>query len=313
MKIKMKPRKKQDEEKWIGELLDHVDEEKLLEMSAIHSDVPMPVPNQEKLAQSVIDKADLADEEEMARRKAFEKAYRRKQFIRGCIAVGCVAVILGILALCGVFDNVDLKKYPYHFEAAEVAGGVEVDVNPQFDEREVLRQSGFNREKIPRYVTDKSKPAVNMDALDNTVYDAASQYCEKNHYAVDECKITRSWYHEEKGKTVVMCEAAVLFMRLDEESGGQNFMTIENAIEEEEALQEAYDWPDPVEADWPDRLEFYLTIDLNEMLVRQNLIPNTAITCPVGEEEVTLSQQQQNVSEKQGIAILLLSVDISTS
>ncbi|MCH5268314.1 MAG: hypothetical protein J1E62_08230 [Lachnospiraceae bacterium] len=291
MKIKMKPRAKQNEDQWIGELLDQVDEEKLLEMSAIHSDIPLPVPNQEKLAQSVIDKADLADEKELERRRAFEKAYRRKQFIRGCIGVGCVAVVLAVLALCGVFDNVLLKKYSYQLEAAVVAGGVPAETSPQFEAGDVLRQSGFNHEDTPKDVTDKSKPAVNMDALDNTVYDAAAQYCEKNHYAVDECEILRSWYHTKNGKTVVMCEMATTFMRLDEGSVGQGLTS--------------------TESDWH-TIEPYLHMDLSQLLLQQNLNPDTGVTDSTGGETAS-SQQKQNVSEKQGIAIFLLSVDVNPS
>lgn len=272
MKIKMKPRGKQNEEKWIGELLDHVDEEKLLEMSAIHSDIPMPVPNQEKLAQSVIDKADLADEKEMERRRAFEKAYRRKKLIRGSIVVGCVAVVFTVLALCGVFDNVLLDKYSYQIEAAVVAGGTQPEVSPQFDEKNVLSQR-YTLTGAPITHTDDLRSSVNVDTLENTVYDAVARYCEKNHYAVDECEIARTWYYEEKGKTVLMCEVAATFMRLDEESGGQETIT----IEPEEIQQEA---------DWPYTLESYLTIDRNEIL------------------------SQQSLSDKQGLAMFLLAVDV---
>ena len=62
MKIHTKRRKANNNEPWIGELLDEVSEDKLLEMSAIPTDIPLPLPNQEKLARTVIDKADVFDE-----------------------------------------------------------------------------------------------------------------------------------------------------------------------------------------------------------------------------------------------------------
>lgn len=43
--------------------------DKLLEMSAIPTDIPLPLPNQGKLARTVIDKADVFDEQERERRK----------------------------------------------------------------------------------------------------------------------------------------------------------------------------------------------------------------------------------------------------
>ncbi len=64
MKIHTKRRKANNNEPWIGELLDEVSEDKLLEMSAIPTDIPLPLPNQEKLARTVIDKADVFDEQE---------------------------------------------------------------------------------------------------------------------------------------------------------------------------------------------------------------------------------------------------------
>ena len=72
------------------ELLDEVSEDKLLEMSAIPTDIPLPLPNQEKLARTVIDKADVFDEQERERRKQYEKAYCRKQFLRATLIIGVI-------------------------------------------------------------------------------------------------------------------------------------------------------------------------------------------------------------------------------
>lgn len=83
MKIHTKRRKANNNEPWIGELLDEVSEDKLLEMSAIPTDIPLPLPNQEKLARTVIDKADVFDEQERERRKQYEKAILPQTVLAG--------------------------------------------------------------------------------------------------------------------------------------------------------------------------------------------------------------------------------------
>ena len=66
MKIHTKRRKANNNEPWIGELLDEVSEDKLLEMSAIPTDIPLPLPNQEKLARTVIKQMFLMSKRENA-------------------------------------------------------------------------------------------------------------------------------------------------------------------------------------------------------------------------------------------------------
>lgn len=101
MKIHTKRRKANNNEPWIGELLDEVSEDKLLEMSAIPTDIPLPLPNQEKLARTVIDKADVFDEQERERRKQYEKAYCRKQFLRATLIIGVIVCAFIALYLGG--------------------------------------------------------------------------------------------------------------------------------------------------------------------------------------------------------------------
>ena len=110
MKIHTKRRKANNNEPWIGELLDEVSEDKLLEM----------LPNQEKLARTVIDKADVFDEQERERRKQYEKAYCRKQFLRATLIVGVIVCAFIALYLGGVFDNVLLDHYNYRLESMVV-------------------------------------------------------------------------------------------------------------------------------------------------------------------------------------------------
>ena len=110
MKIHTKRRKANNNEPWIGELLDEVSEDKLLEMSAIPTDIPLPLPNQEKLARTVIDKADVFDEQERERRKQYEKAYCRKQFLRATLIVGvivCAFIALYSTMFCWITTIID--------------------------------------------------------------------------------------------------------------------------------------------------------------------------------------------------------------
>ena len=248
-----------DEEKWIGELLDRVDEEKLLEISAIHSDIPLPVPNQEKLAQSVIDKADLADEEELARRKAFARAYRRKKIMHGCVAACAVLVVFTVLALCGVFDRIYLPRYEYTIEAATVYNGAEADVKPQFNGRSIVSAPGCGVGKAGFASPDDSLP-VNRDKLDNTAYDAVAEYCEKNHYAVDEHKVLRYWQYKDGDKSFIMCEVAASFMNLDKSPDGIG-------VDEE---PDAYMRSDG-KGETPETLEDYLTMDLKQVMPENSL------------------------------------------
>lgn len=249
-----------DEEKWIGVLLDRVDEEKLLEISAIHSDIPLPVPNQEKLAQSVIDKADLADEEELARRRAFAKTYRRKKIIHGCVALCAVLVVFTVLALCGVFDRIYLPKYEYTIEAATVYNGVEADVKPHFSGRNIVSAPGCGNEKTGMVSPEDSLPAVDKDKLDNTAYDAVAQYCEKNHYAVDEHKVLRYWYYKDGDEIFVMCEIVATFLDLDKSPDGIGSDEQTDASVRSEGKDGT-----------PETLEDYLNLDLERIMQEQTL------------------------------------------
>lgn len=254
MKINRKRRAGQTEDMWIGDLLDRVDEEKLLEISAIHSDVPMPVPNQEKLAQSVIDKADLADEEELERRRAFAKAYRRKKLLHGCAAAGVVAAVFAVLAFMGVFDRISLAKYSYRIEAAVVQNGADVETQSQLNEQRLIETGGFRTGVKEASLTEKEK-----DKLDNTAYDAVADYCKTNHYAVDEHKVLRYWTYEEAGKEIVMCEIASIFMELDKspDGKGKKMGTRTSQIVND--------------FDRPDTLESYLTNDMYAVMPEEGL------------------------------------------
>lgn len=166
--------KQTEQERQIAELLDQTDEQDLLQISAIHSSVSMPLPNQERLAWDVIDRADLADEEEMERRRVFNQMLRRKKIIKGLIGCGIVAVILVVLALCGVFDRFDPPMYKTYY----IASGV--SFQGEKPESTLPEGAEFG---IPCLAEE---PYVDQDKKDTTVYHALAEYCSANDYAVGE-------------------------------------------------------------------------------------------------------------------------------
>ncbi len=214
MKIRTKARKMHNEEQWIGNLLDGVEEEKLLEMSAIHRDIPMPVPNQEKLARSVIDKAKVLDEEETERRRQFTRAYRRKQLVHTAIAVAIVCCVLVGLYLAGVFDHVTLPKYQYRTEAAVIQNGDPIEASTALDGDALSKSDGFTDAGLWENTKNTAKQQLDKDQLENTAYEAAAQYCvsDNRKYAVDECKVLRCFTYQDK----TICEVVFTFLKTKE-------------------------------------------------------------------------------------------------
>lgn len=186
----MKDKKKAVQEQWIGEVLDHADQEDLLRISGIHSRAVMPLPNREKLAWSVIDKANLADEEEMERRRKFQKELRKKKILHGLTGSGIVVAVIAILAFCGVFDGKKLKTYSYTVQQAtaySAADHLKV-VQPEMD-----TDSVYDPDELQDYSGTKDFPEVNQDKLDNTIYKVLAEYCDKNDYAVDDYVIQKQY------------------------------------------------------------------------------------------------------------------------
>lgn len=222
MKIHTKRRKANNNEPWIGELLDEVSEDKLLEMSAIPTDIPLPLPNQEKLARTVIDKADVFDEQERERRKQYEKAYCRKQFLRATLIVGVIVCAFIALYLGGVFDNVLLDHYNYRLESMVVQNCESEEQGAQVDVDKLI-QAGFFGDAG---VTGKqTKDLADEDELENTAYKVAEDYCKRmsNDYAIDDCKVVRLFDYKDtsdpavtkEGGSVKMCEIVATFMKID--------------------------------------------------------------------------------------------------
>lgn len=225
MKIHTKRRKANNNEPWIGELLDEVSEDKLLEMSAIPTDIPLPLPNQEKLARTVIDKADVFDEQERERRKQYEKAYCRKQFLRATLIVGVIVCAFIALYLGGVFDNVLLDHYNYRLESMVVQNCESEEQGAQVDVDKLI-QAGFFGDAG---VTGKqTKDLADEDKLENTAYKVAEDYCKRmsNDYAIDDCKVVRLFDYKDtsdpavtkEGGSVKMCEIVATFMKIDRTS-----------------------------------------------------------------------------------------------
>ena len=194
----------------------------MLEMSAIPTDIPLPLPNQEKLARTVIDKADVFDEQERERRKQYEKAYCRKQFLRATLIVGVIVCAFIALYLGGVFDNVLLDHYNYRLESMVVQNCESEEQGAQVDVDKLI-QAGFFGDAG---VTGKqTKDLADEDKLENTAYKVAEDYCKRmsNDYAIDDCKVVRLFDYKDtsdpavtkEGGSVKMCEIVATFMKID--------------------------------------------------------------------------------------------------
>ncbi len=182
-----------EQERQISELLDQADAQDLLQISAIHSNVSMPLPNQEKLAWSVIDKADLVDAEELERRKAFRQKMRRRKIIHVSIGFGVVAVLLMVLALCGVFDRINPPAYEKYYVAAGASF---------MGEQPVVTLPENVSVGIPSL---GQEPDVDNDKLDTTVYHALAEYCSENEYAVGEYEIQKNDYYIVDDQLCLVC------------------------------------------------------------------------------------------------------------
>lgn len=204
--------KQTEQERQIAELLDQTDEKDLLQISAIHSSVSMPLPNQERLAWDVIDRADLADEEEMERRRAFNQMLRRKKIIRGLIGCGVIAVILVVLALCGVFDRFDPPAYKTYYIASGVSFKGE---KPESTVPKDMEFGGIS--------SLAQAPFVDEDMLDTTVYHALAEYCSANDYAVGEYQIKRGDYIILGSDLYLPCNVLAECMDYKKKAGNQTW------------------------------------------------------------------------------------------
>lgn len=208
---KSRKNKQTEQERQISELLDRADGQELLQISAIHSNVSMPLPNQEKLAWSVIDKADLVDEEEMERRKKFKRDLRRRKMIHAVIACGVLAVILVVLALCGVFDRINPPSYKtYYIADGECFGGIQPEATLP--------------EKVSVGIPSLADEAyVDQDKLDTTAYYALAEYCNANDYAADEYEIYQYDYCVINGRLCLCCEVVGQCLDYGKEDGGKTW------------------------------------------------------------------------------------------
>lgn len=195
MKIRMRRRRGQVEDQWLSDALDRATEQDLQRLSIVHSELHMTPSRNEKLAWSVIDKAELADEEELERRRKFRLAQRKKHLTRILIGCGVFAILISILAWAGVFDAQRLHSYRYSVQDAQAVGGEKPDVDVRYQSKDWQRGVG------------KEFPKVNEDLLDNTVYQAFSEYCKKHDYAVWEYKIlSREKIRQKDGTYLLVCQ-----------------------------------------------------------------------------------------------------------
>ena len=88
---------------WLDNVLENASKDDIVWMCSIKAGIHKNQVFNEKLSWNVIDKAGLADEAEIKRRRQFKKEQRRRHIIRVCSALAVFAILIIILAVNGVF------------------------------------------------------------------------------------------------------------------------------------------------------------------------------------------------------------------
>ena len=142
----------------------------------------------------MIDKADLADEEELERRRIYKKKCRRRKILHTSVALVVIAAILVGLWAAGVFDGFELEKYHYSIYNSGCFGG-KAPVLKNIDEVK----------SIPTlYENETGVNNVDSDKLDNTIYDVVAEYCKENNYSVQGYNLIKCLSTAD-GKKLVCC------------------------------------------------------------------------------------------------------------
>lgn len=221
------------EEMSLSQMLDSLEEDELLKISSLHEDEVLPLPNYEKLAWSVIDKAELADEEELKRRKEYKRRERKKKIIISSLTATGICALLVVLYCLGVFDSYKLPMYSYSVvegygtdpwgndKKAPVIHSkywcYEEDYAPDYEmegrEKSEPKEAGFNfkarkKKDAIRLYAAPVYPKVDYKKVKNSINAAYEKYCKDNDTALDKVTKRDSVIMQTKdGKYVMVVEA----------------------------------------------------------------------------------------------------------
>lgn len=193
-------KRKDKQDDWINKAFSGLGEEDVLWLSEIHAGVHANHLINEKIKWDVIDRAQLADEAEIERRRQFKKEQRRKRIIRICSVCAALIAVIAILAFAGVFDREDLRYYKYNIYDVR---NVKVNVNDEEWYEKVLDY------KLPDYleVSEDEFPEIDKSILDYTMYNVASEYCASNDFVLDDYVVRNmSKVKTENNEYMLLCE-----------------------------------------------------------------------------------------------------------
>lgn len=166
---------------WLDNVLENASKDDIVWMCSIKAGIHKNQVFNEKLSWNVIDKAGLADEAEIKRRRQFKKEQRRRHIIRVCSALAVFAILIIILAVNGVFDRDETYYYEYDLCNAYNS---KINTNDtewynKYQDRQIL-----DLKKVPA----GKAPDIDEEILDNTMYALAEQYCASNDFVIDDYK-----------------------------------------------------------------------------------------------------------------------------
>lgn len=195
--------KSEEQRAWLDNVLENASKDDIVWMCSIKAGVHKNQVFNEKLSWNIIDKAGLADETEIKRRRQFKKEQRRRHIIHVCSALAVFAALIIILAVNGVFDSDEIYYYEYCLRSVYNA---KININDtewytKYQNRQIL-----SLKKIPA----GKAPDIDEEILDNTMYALAAQYCASNNFVIDDYKIQKICGGQtESGKYALLCRLAL--------------------------------------------------------------------------------------------------------
>lgn len=190
---------KEEQNTWIDNVFENASKEDIVWMCSIKAGIHKNQVFNEKLSWNVIDKAGLADEAEIKRRREFKRKQQRKHIIHVCTGCAILTAIIIVLAAIGIFDREEMQYYKYNVYWVSNA---RINTNDMEWYKKVQDYTFPDLKEIPA----GSFPAVDENVLDNTMYLIAAEYCASNGFVIDDYRIKE--IHKEQttlGEYVLLC------------------------------------------------------------------------------------------------------------
>lgn len=213
---------REEQREWLDDVLENASKDDIVWMCSIKTGIHKNQVFNEKLSWNVIDKAGLADEAEIKRRRQFKKEQRRRHIIRVCSAFAISAALIIILAVNGVFDRDE--TYYYEYDLCRVYNAKintnDTDWYSKYQNMQILQLN-----QVP---LDK-RPDIDTETLDNTMYAIAAEYCVSNNFVIDAYETHKISEGQTKaGKYALLCRlelACYDIKNSPDNSGGNMYYT----------------------------------------------------------------------------------------